>query len=501
MGYSIDKYRILCLLLLFLLSSYMIIRAYDSRGTGWDLLSRYLDGRTLASSYFYSHLGLFSRKVPVESYFLGLDWKSDVTPGLTVSDGFYFDDGWEPLPSVLIALFIVILGGFALQAYLVFLVAFLIACSCLAARKLDVDPLLLASIIIGPYAIGFTILYNGGEALAMGFGLLALAYAAGRDYKAGALAGLVGLAKYGGLIVSPVLFLLGSRKVVLKALLLELLVTLPWLLFNFLLFGNPLQGYAIQIAEIQPQHAGMFSFFSTLGAVLWYPLALVAIGALAIAYLGGKKAQKRGLVGWWPALWRNRRMRMIAVFLLLSVLGFLFVFRNAQGPIRLAYLVYLGVAVIAAVGLSVDGLGRLRMKVGGRYYRLGRLIPYLVFITTLVLLVAMYANWMWIGSSPLGSLGFKSPEYASAVAALQAHNLTGCRIVSNGWPYMNLYNVTAYAPYQCNSTIERLPIVIFNNTGVTDYCSGSLGNLTNVSERFDYPNFSIVMPDNYTCVR
>lgn len=79
------------------------------------------------------------------------------------------------------------------------------------------------------------------------------------------------------------------------------------------------------------------------------------------------------------------------------------------------------------------------------------------------------------------------------------------RTLASGYfyPHLGLFDrkVTAYVPYQCNSTMEKMPILVFNNTGVRNYCTGSIYNLTNISTRFEYTNFSIYLPDNYSCVK
>jgi hypothetical protein len=101
----------------------------------------------------------------------------------------------------------------------------------------------------------------------------------------------------------------------------------------------------------------------------------------------------------------------------------------------------------------------------------------------------------------LGDLGFRSPEYTLAVNALKSHDLGECSVVSNAWPYLNYYNITAYSPYYCNATVRTMPIVVFDNEGVSNYCFGTVDNLTNVSQIVKSANFSIYLPKDFRCIR
>ncbi len=452
MVYSISKYTIICTAVLFIISTSAVLSVYNVNGVGWDFLSRYLNGRTLSSSYFYSHLDVFNIKMPLNVTVLGKNYIINVQPSVAVSNGIYFDDVWDPLPSVLIGIFIIFANGMALQAYLVFLLLLLFFACYIAAKKLDMNPLLLLSLVVAPYVINFTILYNGGEILALSFAMITMGFVVKKDYKAGIFMGLTCLAKYGSLILFPILLLLGDRKTIFKAILLDILITAPWLLFNFLIYGNPLQSYLIQIAEIQPQNSGG-SFFSMLSSIIWYPLIVFAVSALLLLYLKRSlpKTSKK-LIEATKNLFKNQRNRIVFSFLVLAFIGFWFVYNNAQGAIRLGYLVYGSMSILAAVALNAKEIKKVKINIIKKRYALDQILPYVVFAVTLILLCMLYLNWTQIHFNVLRVLGFKNQEFTLAVSALQAHNLSGCRIVSNAWPYMNFYNVTTYPPYLCNST-------------------------------------------------
>ncbi len=488
----------LCILVLFAVTVYLVLSVYNASGVGWDFLSRYLNGRTLANGYFYTHLGVLGNKVPLNVDIAGVNRASNVTPALTVGKTIYFDQVWEHLSSAIMALFVIGFGANALSTYLVFLIVLLFAASYVAAEKISVDPLVLTSLMVGPYVVMITIFYNGAEILALGFALLFVGYSVCRRYAAGAYLGLLGLARYDALIVAPLALLVGDRKKVLETIVVAAVVTLPWLVFNLALFGNPLQGYFTDLAEAQPQHLGPVAFLAMVKSIVWYPLILLAIAGAVLAYLNRKEVGKssRRLSRTLKSVLRGQRARVLLVLLVFSLIGFSFTYNNAQGAIRLGYLVYLSVALIAAVALSMLE-GRL---VKNARRKEARVIPYMVFIVSLVLLLGVYSGWSAIHFNVLGSLGFRYPAFAGAVAALQSQGLANCSVVSNAWPYLNFYNVTTYSPYLCNATVERMPIVEFGSgVGVSNYCKGSIYNLTNISRQFTYPNFSIYLPTNYIC--
>ncbi len=484
-----EKYEAVCIAALFLLASLIILKVYLASGVGWDFLSHYLNGRTLANGQFYSYLA-------------GLAHAGNKSmPALIVSKGIYFDQVWEPLPSAIIALFIIALRQYALAAYLVFLVGFLFFSSYIAARKIGINPLILSSIMAAPFCIRYEVLYNGAEVLALALFLIALGYAAKRESKAGLFVGLMGLAKYESLAIAPLLFLIGKARgkikgdiEVAKAIALALLVTAPWLIFNFVYFRDPLQSYIVQMAEIQPQHNILPSFISAIIAILWYPAVLMLV-AFALRIYAVRKTGQNPYMIWHISKWQYRMQIAVAAWLL-AFAGFAFSFANAQGAIRLGYEVYGASGVIAAISLEPT-LKNIKIRKG---FNAGRVIPYLIFAITIAMIFNMYCNLSAINFNMLQGLGFKYQGYSNAANALKSHNLSNCEVVSNAWPYLNFYNITAFSTYACNSTIEKMPVVIFWNEGVQDYCGNSIESI-NMPIVFNYKNFSIYLPKNYTCVK
>ncbi len=134
-------------------------------------------------------------------------------------------------------------------------------------------------------------------------------------------------------------------------------------------------------------------------------------------------------------------------------------------------------------------------------FGIGKMVPYLAFFLTFAMLGLLYLGWSGINFDVLGSLGSRSPEFLSAATVLHGGNLSDCSVVSNAWPYLDFYNITAYSPYLCNSTVAKMPIVIFRNEGVPIYCGGGIGDMGGIGESFNYTNFSIYLPHDYVCVR
>lgn len=276
MVYSINKYKIICSCVLFLVCAVAVLSVYTVNGVGWDFLSHYLNGRTIANGFNNA----LNRHV-----------------ALSIGKRFYFDNVWEPLPSIIMAILILIFNSSALPVYLVLLIAFLFIASYITAKNLDVDPLLLSSVVAAPFMISYTILYNGNEVLGSSFVLLVIGFIMAKQDKAGISAGLMGLAKYSSLFLLPLVLFLGKRKDILKATILFLLVTLPWLVFNYIAFGSPLQSYLVQLAETQPQSNGIAMFLSTVLSIMIYPLMILIAAAAVIIYLESirKKHNKRKL--------------------------------------------------------------------------------------------------------------------------------------------------------------------------------------------------------------
>jgi hypothetical protein len=481
------------MLLLLVIAAAAIGSVYNASGVGWDFLSRYLNAHTLATATLSSYSQVFSQKTTAYVNILGSSLAFKVTPSLSIAKGFYFDQVWEPLPSLIMAGFIMLFRGSGLLAYLIFLLAALLIASLVVAKSFDWDPLLTYALLMSPFVVGITILYNSGEILALSLSVMSIALTVKKSYKSGIFVALSGLAKYDSLVIAPILFLLGDRKKSAKAIVVAIIVTMPWLLFNLVSFGNPVQSYIVSLSETQAQGIGALGFASILGTILWYPLILFSASIIAILLIDRKTMSSISLNGFRE----NRKLLLLVVFMALSLVGFLLVYNKAQGGIRLGYLVYGAMALLAAYILSSDALSSLKLAIGRLQFTGGQIIPYAVFIFSAILLLNLYAGWSHLNFGIyIGSPGFRSPVFSQAVSVLAAQNLSQCATVSNAWPYLNYYNVTTYSPYNCNSTIAQMPIVEFTDLGGTSLCANST-----VTTVYKGSNFSILLPKNYLCVK
>jgi hypothetical protein len=134
MTYSISKYKIICSFVLFLVCVITVLSVYNVNGVGWDFISHYLNARTVASSYFYSHLYVFNNRVPMQVNVNGVNRTYNDTSALVVNKNIYFDDVWEPLPTIIMGTLILFFDGFALPVYIVLLIAFLFVASYITAK-------------------------------------------------------------------------------------------------------------------------------------------------------------------------------------------------------------------------------------------------------------------------------------------------------------------------------------------------------------------------------
>ena len=482
MAYSVSKYKLICSFILFLVCAAAVLGVYNVNGVGWDFISHYLNARTLST---------------------GLRGTLNTNSALSVGKNFYFDNVWEPLPTVIIAVLILLFNGLALPVYLVLLIALLFIASYITAKNLNVDPLLLSSVIVAPFMISYTILYNGNDILGSSFVLLAIGFIMAKQSRAGIFAGLMGLSKYASLFLLPLILFVGKRKDVLKAIALFILVTLPWLIFNYIAFGDPLLSYWVQLGETQAQSASIAMFLSTVFSIIWYPLAILICATVAIAYLEivRKKRRAKDFVRKVWNFLKSRQSLVLLSFFVLAFLEFAFVYDKTQGPIRLGYMMYLSVCTVAIVVIETSLLGKIKLNFSKRKLEIGHVLPYIVFFISLALVLNLYLGWRSVHFEVLGSLGSKNPDFALASRALESYNLSECSIVSNAWPYMNYYNITTYSPYYCNSTVLKMPIVVFDRVGISNYCTGTVENLKNISQTFSYANFSIYLPNDYTCVK
>lgn len=365
MTYKINKKMILLSLIILAISSLIIIRVYNYGGLAWDFLDLYLNGRTLINPAFYQlHLPLnhtisFNITNGVEEvtvyYF--------ITPS-----HLYFSLVREPLVPVILALLLLIFNSYAVQSYLIILLVTLLVVSIWVSKEFDINPLLLTSLLFAPYILQWTVLFTSQEILSLIIALVAVVLLAKRSALLGGALALVGLTKYPGLILLPMLLLLFNRAnpkasaiKILKASALFAIITFPWLLFNYLYFGNPLISYQYSLNEavgnnptvtLIMQLNTMSGFFSVLLYPILILLALTVILLIGfrvrfLSLINGLTANKAGVIETLSRL--NTKYKAAALFFVLSTIGFFVIYNNVGIPLRFGYLLYGSASLLAAL--------------------------------------------------------------------------------------------------------------------------------------------------------
>ncbi|MEM3237213.1 MAG: glycosyltransferase family 87 protein, partial [Candidatus Micrarchaeaceae archaeon] len=199
--------------------------------------------------------------------------------GTIEAAGLYFEDFRAPLSSVLMLPFTPLSPEYALLCYVVLVYLLLAWASTYLADALGMNRLVTYAAFLSPYLLYFGFIVNGTEALSAAFLLFGLGLISKRSSFSGILFGLAALAKYPTMIFFPLLFLLRKPKKITYAFLLEALVVLPWLLFNYAVFGNPLASYidAFNVALVTPFEP---LYPGTMLSLFWYPALLCTIAIL-----------------------------------------------------------------------------------------------------------------------------------------------------------------------------------------------------------------------------
>ena len=107
-------------------------------------------------------------------------------------------------------------------------------------KDMKLDALITYAVMLSPYIIAITFFLSGEEILSIIFAMLSVGLLIKEDSAAGATLGIASLAKYPSLILLPAVLLLRKPKKIAKGILLEILVMIPWFVFNVIITGNPI---------------------------------------------------------------------------------------------------------------------------------------------------------------------------------------------------------------------------------------------------------------------
>ncbi len=462
--------QIILIAILLSLTIYSSLSMYAVGGAEWDFLAHWLGSKSFITPAFYTSL-----------------FEGKLSSSILYGNAFYFESLRAPLESIIMIPFLLV-GNWTIPIFFIFSILFLLASALYFAKTIEIDPILPSLFLLTPYVALFLTLLNGTEILSMSVLLFALALLIKNDWKSGILFALASLAKYTNLIFIPlILFLPKAQRQ--KAMFSFVLTTLPWIVFNAIVFHNPLFSYLISTSAFSTSGTTAYFQLSQISASLWIvlsdmlPLFALFVIFLAVTYKRSNSSKPlgglRGLFAF------EGTKRILLSFLFLGVLAW--VLTSAKGSInnlpRLGYMIYLGIGLLLSFYLS-----RLKKSSGLPQAFYQRTI-HLIFILLLFILFtdAPYINYQFYGSS--------SPVLGSTGAALKAENLSRCNLISNNWVYLIYDGYKAHLPYYYNSSLQRYPIIFFTGLGSNQ----SSINFANVTKRINYAGFFIAFPKNYSC--
>lgn len=517
------RYRLMALSIFALafIFSYVLLNTTIIKGINWDFMDLYLSSQSLLKGNFYNTivnygtvgnlslspeaLAMLNKTPGFNPSLLSITGAADKI-SLIETTQIYFGSERYPLAIFMMSFLSLFNSQLTIPMYLQTLVVLLALSSLYVSRRMGLNPLILLSFIFSTYTVQYTMLFNSTEALSMAMLLLFIGGVYSDTEGAGLALGFAGLAKYTNLIFLPLLLFLTGRKKQARALVLFALITSTWLLFNFLLFGNPLHSYLADLFETAGNHVNLaldsfqtpfgtlpypFSYF----AVLIYPLSATLITLIIIFLKKPKTRSKRSL---FEKIKVNRAYYVLSAFLLLAIVGFVSTLGHVDGPVRIEYAIYGALSILAPLLMMDRRVGDIMFRIGKQEIFVSRVLPFVLFLVSVAWLL-VYLNFVrtnpyWMQYASNGTV------FKAAVSALGSHGLLGCSIVTNAWPYMRYYNVPAYTSYYYeqlyyNPVLKRAPVLIFNGGGTPP----SQVLLKNITQSFSYSNFSIYLPNNYVC--
>ena len=384
------------------------LHMYGLGGANWDFIAHWLWAKSLTNNNFYS--ALFS---------------GHLANAILYGNTFYFETLRAPLTGIIMIPFTLLGGSIAMPLYFAFILALLLYSIIYISKSISINPLILSLLLFTPYIALFLLLLNGTEIVSVILLLLLVAMLISKDWKSGIVLALAGLAKYPNLIFIPLLLFLPKEKRW-KAFISFLIVTAPWIIFNTVVYHNPLLSYIISIGS-----------FSNGGASSYFPINIISqslllilpelVPALLVLVIGlfliygrrnGLKTQIK-MLGRKFISWNDRRYKIVFYFLVLGFLGFLAT--SLKGSIndlpRLGYLIYTGIALFLAISLS-DLANKFPSNKNIYLY----LIAGLFVISTIILVTWFpYTGYVFYGSA--------SPTLEAAGNAMTSQGISHCNII------------------------------------------------------------------------
>ncbi len=478
---SKQKFILSCLL--FILFGIIITQLYYLHGVGWDFTAHFLSSKAMISKNFTTFLtNIISHN------------QTSIKFGILESKTLYFEIYRAPLSIILFSIIDLISTNYAIIIYLIFMVILLFISIFYISKSMKIEFILIASLLILPYLFSFPFFTNSEEILSLVFMLFALGLQIKGKWYSGIFLGFAGLSKYTALIFLPMLLFQTNKKRILYSYLGFGLVTLPWLLFNYVFFGNFLYSYLSSIAvSLESSPLSTPSIISLL-----FILVNFIPGAIILAITKRKELLKYNVKNKLKLpiqsikhfYFSNRSYFIIIIFSLLSLLLFIILglHESIFDQARYAYFLYTSIALLIAINITTL---KTKKKTSKNY-------KFSVYVLYLFSLICMLSTIVLISTNIPNAIGLSNSSFFNMFHQnqniLQTYNLQNCSVISNDWVFLRYYNISAFSPYGYIKNSSKYPKLIFNSFGT--YPTAISTNTDNII--FKNQNFTLFVNKNYS---
>jgi hypothetical protein len=398
--------------------------------------------------------------------------------------GLYFEVYRAPLISLILGIFL-FLGKFSEYVYILivstlFLVSTLKLSDALYQRyfyKYEIKKEQLRAIFY-LFSLNTFLLYygliEGTELLALSFFELFLAYLI-LGKISGHFLGLAFLSRYNFLIFFPLLFLNRNYKKIVKNLLFAFLVIFPWLLYNFVKYGNwftsIIDSYYLNIFSRQ-EMIQQFSYSYLLQVSNWLTPFIIAGLIILVFQLFSKKS----------------KMDIKSNLFFLLVFGIL-IYDIYQTPFKVQR--YLFNFVLPFAFLSTLSLCFLINKIEKKY------ISKIIFVLLIIFLISL--SFLFVNAYKTRGT---NEVFSSASNDIQKLGLQECKFLSPHWVPLNYYSKNTHFLYDFESALlNNESLIIFYNEPTMDdsFTKEDLENANVVLKTKDYMIITPINMTNQTC--
>jgi hypothetical protein len=457
---------------------------FHFRGPQWDLIAHSLLGRT-ALNYIALH------NVNIHPAFIG-EYLNNLV---------YYNEPYRaPLATPIFATLSVFFSETVLP-YMVIVYAAAVLALYKTGRALRIDTLILFAAFLNPYALYFFFVPNGMEGLSIIFVLLGITALAKRSSTSGIFFGLASLAKYPAIIFLPLIILLWDRKKITFAATFEFLMLLPWLLFNYIVYGNPIYSYLAAVSNV----------ITSGGYAAVHPLAVLAVVAYPAAFAAAAFV-----------LWHRRhgrlnvrigyRGKVLLAFAALALVGYAFVLPHNDffTQERFGYLFFTALVLLSVSFLSKETMHKAAAKRN------------IAIIAIAILCVGLAYTYITSNTAIVKYYNPNNPDniYQAAYGQLSNLGFENCRFITNAWVPMLYQQMSAYSPFvrysssvitpivahlsnasgigyaNFSNNFAKYPIIVIQNAGVPEQFIIGLKNST---LKYNSGYIQIYLPKNATC--